>query len=282
MKNICIPTDFSACASHAIDAGMKLAKQLESHVHLITSLSIPKNWNTLSQDEKNNFPEALQKIHNAEVLFNDIINKYSDVKIQTYIIGNKLVEGVKNYVIEHGIDFLVMGSHGSSGKNEYFIGSNTQKVVRAVHCPVLIVKNKLETIQFDKVVFASNFNENEKEAFLQFKDFVKHFIPEIHLVAIHTSSFFDPPYVLSKHAMEDFKELCHPFDCKTHVYRDFTIEKGIRTFSEELGAKLIGISNVHRHPLKRIVAGSNVEALINHSTLPVLSIDFVEVPVEES
>ena len=282
MKNICIPTDFSACASHAIDAGMQLAKQFESHVHLITCLNIPKNWNTLNQDEKNNFPEAIQKIHNAEVLLNDIISQYPGIKIQTYIIGKKLIEGIKSYVIEHGIDFLVMGSHGSSGKNEYFIGSNTQKVVRAVHCPVLIVKDKLENTHFDKVVFASNFNENEKEAFLQFKDFVKHFIPEIHLVAIHTSSFFDPPYTLSKQAMEDFKELCHPFDCHTHIYRDFTIEKGIRTFSEELGAKLIGISNVNRHPLKRIVAGSNVEALINHSTLPVLSIDFVEVPVEES
>ncbi|MBK7409888.1 MAG: universal stress protein [Saprospirales bacterium] len=39
-------------------------------------------------------------------------------------------------------------------------------------------------------------------------------------------------------------------------------------------ADLIGISNHERHPLKRILVGSNVEALINHSKLPVLVIDY--------
>ncbi len=283
MKNLLIPTDFSACAEHAVDAGMKLAERFEAQVHLLTKIDIPEDWSTMSEEEHLELEETNKDIHNVLVLLNNIKEQFPSIEITTAYRGGKLVDAIKSYVAEHGIDFIVMGSHGASGKNEYFIGSNTQKVIRAVHCPVLVVKEALEELDFSKVVFASSFNENEKAPFLHFKDFVKHFIPEIHLVAIHTSSLFDPPYILSKEAMESFKELCHPFTCHTHIFRDFTIERGIRSFSEEIGAQLIGISNVHRHPVKRVIMGSNVEALINHSSLPVLSIDYIEkeVPVEQ-
>ncbi len=283
MKNLLIPTDFSVCAEYAVDAGMKLADRFDAKVHLFTKIDLPEDWENMNKKERLELEQTNQKVHHALTLLDNIKKQFPDIEITTAYSGGKLVNAIKRYSVEHGIDFIVMGSHGASGKNEYFIGSNTQKVIRAVHCPVLVVKDKIAELDFSKVVFASSFNENEKAPFLHFKDFVKHFIPEIHLVAIHTSSLFDPPYILSKEAMDTFKELCHPFPCQTHIFRDFTIERGIRSFSEEIGANLIGISNVHRHPVKRVLMGSNVEALINHSSLPVLSIDYVEeeVPVEQ-
>ncbi|MDV7393955.1 universal stress protein, partial [Arthrospira platensis SPKY1] len=131
--------------------------------------------------------------------------------------SGRLADAIARYTAEHQIDLIVMGSHGASGKSEYFIGSNTQKVVREVHCPVLVVKSPLEILDFDKVVFASSFHEDEQEAFLRFKALVKPFVPEIHLVEVHTNSLLDPPYVLSKEAMDGFKRLCAPFRCHTHV-----------------------------------------------------------------
>lgn len=274
MKSILAPTDFSACAFQATEAAAKLARRFGASLHLMTCLPLPKNWSRLSAREKAQMPEAQQRIYNTEVLFNDLRNRFSDIDVKTAYCGGKLAAEVREYVKRHAIDFIVMGSHGSSGKNEYFVGSNTQKVVREVHCPALVVKEPLEEANFDKVVFASSFLENEREPFLKFKDFVKHFVPEIHLVEVHTSSLLDPPYFLSHEAMEEFRSLCAPFRCETHIHRNFNVERGIRTFAEEIGAKLIGISNHHRHPLKRMLIGSNVEALVNHSSIPVLSIDY--------
>ena len=274
MKSILAPTDFSACAFQATEAAAKLARRFGAALHLMTCLDIPENWRQLSARERAQMPEAQQRIYNAEVLFNDLRNRFSDIEVKTAYCGGKLNTEVKQYVKRYAIDFIVMGSHGVSGKNEYFVGSNTQKVVREVHCPTLVIKEPLEEINFDKVVFASSFHENEREPFLRFKDFVKHFVPEIHLVEIHTSSLLDPPYFLSHEAMEEFRGLCAPFRCETHIHRNFNVERGIRAFAEEVGAKLIGISNHHRHPLKRMLIGSNVEALINHSNIPVLSIDY--------
>lgn len=259
MKNLLIPTDFSECAGEAIKTGFELAQRLQVKVHLFHFRS-----------ENGGEAAAREKLEEIRRRFPEV---ESTVAAQS---GANLRDAVRDYVEKNGIDLIVIGSHGISGKSEYFIGSHTQKVVRTVRCPILVVKKAPEALDFRKVVFASSFNENEKEAFLRFKEFVKHFIPEIHLVAIHTSTFFEAPYSVTKEALEDFRALSHPFKCKIHIFKDFTVDSGIRSFAEEIGADLIGISNHHRHPIRRMLTGSNVEALVNHAEVPVLSIDYPE------
>jgi len=274
MKSILVPTDFSACAQHAFEAAVKLARRFDAKLFLLSSIDIPEEWHNMTTREKEMQPEAQQRIYNTEILFDDLKKQHPGLDISVHYDGRLLVDAIAHMASRYGIDFVVMGSHGTSGKSEYFIGSNTQKVVRKLHCPVLVVKEPLESVDFDKVVFASNFHESEKAAFMKFKQFVAHFVPEIYLVEVHTSSLADPPYIVSKEAMADFAALCAPFSCKTVVQKSYNIDQGIRSFAEKVGAKLIGISNHHRRPLKRMLAGSNVEALVNHSNIPVLSIDF--------
>ena len=271
MKSILVPTDFSNCARQAEQAAVQLAERFGARLHLLHQVS-----SSGRAEEEAAYQEALQREKNAEVLFRDLQAAHPGVDMEGHCSREKLSKAVADYVMKKGIDLVVMGSHGVSGKSEYFIGSNTQRIVRTIHRPVLVIKEPPARLQFDRVIFASSFNQSEREPFLRFKEFVKHFLPEIHLVAIHTSSLFDPPYVVSKEAMEEFKALCAPFTCHTHVYRDFTIEHGIRSFANDVDARLIGISNYERHPLKRMLVGSNVEALINHAQIPVLSIDYEE------
>ncbi|RMG84697.1 MAG: universal stress protein [Bacteroidetes bacterium] len=274
MKNILIPTDFSACATDALHAGMMLAKHMGARVHVYSRLDIPESWFSMDEAQKAAEKEALQNIHIAEVLFEDIKKQYPDVDIETHYSGGNLIEQIQTLTETKNIDLVVMGSHGAGGKSDYFIGSNTQRVVRLVHRPVLVLKNRLEKLEFKKVVFASDFLESEKKAFLKFKNFIKHFIPEIHLLVVRTASIFEVPYVLHLEALEEYKKLCYPFECKTHIYKDFSVKKGVLTFADEIGADLIAISNHERHPLKRMLAGSNVEALVNHAKVPVLTIDY--------
>ncbi len=276
MKNILVPTDFSACATYATEVAFELAAVHKACIHLYTRIDIPEKWHNMSDMEKEANSEALQNTRNIEVLLNDWKRKANaqGIAMKMYYSGGKFLKNVEQYVEEQEIDFIVMGSYGTSGKSDYFIGSNTQKVIRMVHCPVLVIKNRPDQKPIKKVVFASNFIEKEKRAFQYLLDFIAPLKPEIHLLEVNTSSWFGQPYILVKSAMEDFKEMCKPLTCKTHFYKDWSVDAGIRNFSEEIGADLIAISNQVRSPLKRILSGSNVEALVNHAELPVLSIDF--------
>lgn len=278
MKNFLVPTDFSDCAGYALEVAVGLAERFNGHVHLMHVLDMPEGWQLAEGEGQENWAMQVEWENRAFQQLQHLRDQYPDTSMTTSCTIGSLLDRIQAHADEHGMDLIVMGSHGSSGKSDFFIGSNTQKVARSLHRPLLVIKEPLEEVRFDKVIFASNFDEREKEPFLRFKEIVKHFLPEIHLVAIHTSSLFDPPYILSQEAMADFKRLCHPFNCYTHIYKDFSVDRGVRNLAQELGANLIGISNHYRRPVKRMLAGSNVEALVNHAEIPVLAIDYSEKP----
>ncbi len=283
MKNILVPTDFSACAGYAVDLGFAFAEFFDATLHLFACIDLPENWNELSAEEKNKLPEKKQLLENVNVLLDEFRDRADreGIKLKTIITGGKFLKELQNQVAENRADFVIMGSHGASGKQEYFIGSNTQKAIRRLHVPVFVIKNPLKEYAFKSVVFASNFDAVEKEPFLKFLKFIKWFSPKtIHLLSINTSGWFGQPSLLMNEAMKDFKELCEGYNCKTHFYRDLSVDVGIRHFAEEVEADLIAVSNQNRNVLKRIFAGSNVEALVNHCEVPVLSLDFTEVPEE--
>lgn len=263
MKRILVPTDFSDCADHAFEAAVKLARRFKATLHLHTCMELPK----ATEDADAIIKETL-------VAQEGLKNRYPELEVTSSYSEGKLVDEVLSCIEQRGTDFVVMGSHGRSGVSEIFIGSNTQKVVRSVHLPVLIIKGELPDINFDQIVFASSFNMSEKEVFLRFKEIVAPFEPEIFLLGVKTSFFFDPPASVTSAAMEQFKMLASPFPCKTYIFKNANIESGIREFAETVGADLIAISNQQRNPLRRMFVGSNVEALINHSNLPVLTIDY--------
>ncbi len=274
LKHILVPTDFSESAESALEAAVMLAKKFSIPVHLFTNIDLPKNWDDLSAEEKAadvvNFSMVERVIKEMEAR----VAAHSDVAINYSYAGGKLVESIYHCIEKNNINFVVMGSHGQSGFSEIFIGSNTQKVVRSIHCPVLVIKKRIQDIDFKKVVFASNFNLSEKKAFLRFKEIIAPFAPEIILLGIKTSFLFSVSTEITFSAMKDFEELAAPFSCKRYVFKRENIESSIREFAKEMDVDLIAISNHNRRPVKRMVAGSNVEALINHSKLPVLSIDF--------
>ena len=274
MKNILVPTDFSQCSKNAASVAYLLAKRLGAKMHLITSLDLPRNWDSMGEEERRKHPDAQEEIRKGKIRLGELGRWYSDIAVETVCAGTNLMKCVEQYARENGIDLIVMGSHGASGKSEFFIGSNTQKVVRTVHCPVLVIKEPVDDrLEWNKVVFASNFAEGEMASFLKFKDIIKHFVPEVHLVSVHTSPL-DVPYPVQKEAMKPFEEACKPLVCQSHVYHDISIDEGVRSFAKEIGADLVAISNHERHPVKRTLIRSNVEMLVNHSNLPVLTIDF--------
>ena len=229
-----------------------------------------------SVEERERQPNVLKKIFEVETSFERIRKLFPDITIETHITGGNWINRIQQFVVQKNIDLIVMGSHGASGKNEYFIGSNTQKVVRKVHCPILVLKEPLKKVNFNKVIYASSFNTAEKESFLKFKDFIKHFLPEIHLVTIHNSEFLDGPIILQKAVLKDYVELSKPLTAHPHIVDDFTIDGSIRKFANSINADLVVVANHYKRPLKRMLVGSNVEALVNHANMPVLTIDYPE------
>ena len=274
---ILVPTDFSTCADDAFQKALEIAKATSGHIFLYHCAAIPDGWENLP----------------VEVKYKDKLNKYLALAAKDQLVdrrniaenqgipcdilysGGKFLKEIKQQVDKADYDLIVMGSHGASGKEEWFIGSNTQKVIRGLHHSILVVKNEQYPGTFKKVVFATGLNNEDQEPFQRFLTFMDHFEEaEIHLLAVNISSIFQLPDMLNEEAMKIFVDLAVNREIKTHLYPDYSVESGVRHFSREHKVDLIAISNHNRHPIKRIFQGSNVEMIANHSDIPVLSIDY--------
>ncbi len=255
---ILVPLDFSDCSMNALAFAEQLIVPLD-----VEELIIFHSCESQNEDHKN----TLSK------LSSEIVSRGTRC---SYQIGEaKLHVALQNYLLDHDIDLIVIGSHGVSGKSEWFIGSNTQKVVRKLHCPILVIKEEIRSISFEKAAFVTSLAKSEQTCFEQFLTIIRKLgVRELHLLTINTSSFFSEPYVMVSRAQQSFEKIASDMDIKCHFYSDYSVEAGARHFIQELGIDIVGISNHNRNPIKRIIQGSNVELMVNHIDIPVLSIDY--------
>ena len=276
MMNILVPTDFSIFAQHGFELGLQLAKRYNATLHLFHCAELPDGWADLdaesrARDNINKYIaiEARNKLNE--------LKKYAstqDVSCHFHYSGGKFLKSLKDYLNENSIDLIIMGSHGASGKEEWFIGSNSQKVIRKIPLNTLIVKDSIQNFQPSKVVFVTGLDETDKDAFRQFLEFVRPFkVDEVHVLAIDTASWFSQPSIVMLEGLKDFKEIAKDYNCSAHFYKDYSIQAGIRHFVEERSIDFIGVSYLHKNPIKRLFLGSNVEMLVNHTDLPVLCIN---------
>lgn len=276
--NILCPTDFSSVAGYAFHAACLLAQQLDAELHLLHCSGLPEYWPKTGRQDTPFDPIQEAVMGTAHEQLKLLQAEVQDQKISCsiHLRSGRFIDNIEVLSDDISFEFVVMGSHGVSGKKEWFIGSNTQKVIRRLHNKVLVIKEPLEHLNMEKVVFASSLLPEDQIAFRKFLDFSKMLgIKEVHVLSIHADGLFAPPQIVMKEALKDFKAIADAYDCQTHYVNDISIEAGIRHFTEEHRMDLIAISNHVRHPLKRIFSGNTVEMVVNHAEVPVLSIDYV-------
>lgn len=272
-----IPTDFSKYADYAIQMGIKMAKKTGAEITLFHSMDEMHTLDKLKlkafkSEELSNHIETLST-EKLELLQRDVLNH--GIKCKIKVLKGRLLENVQIMLNKEKYEAIIMGSHGATGKEEWFIGSNTSKAVRKLHNNILVIKKPVTELDFSDVVFVTGLNVEEQDSFRKFLQFVKSFdVNNIHVMTVDTYNYFTQPSIVMREALADFKKIAQGYPIETHFYTDYSIQAGIRHFTEEYNIDLIGISNHVRHPLKRMFLGSNVEMIVNHSSEPVLSIDY--------
>lgn len=83
-----------------------------------------------------------QKREAGEELLADARERAAEagVDCDTDLVVGKPARDVVDYADEHGVDQIVMGSHGRSGASRILLGSVAEKVVRRAGVPVTVVR----------------------------------------------------------------------------------------------------------------------------------------------
>ena len=277
IKNILVPTDFSTRANSALAVAANLARKTGATLSLLHIIDVPSEGSAGSDpiamvsggsDDEAIAPYMMKIINYTKEKIAAIKAQYSDVKIVEKVVFDKVSKQISSFVADNSTDLVVIGSNGASGIDEVMIGSNTEKVVRLVKCPVIVVKRDLDDFTPKNVVFASDF-ESEVSQVINFAKLLhKHYGTKLHLVKIITPNNFETSETTNKR-IESFIGRNKLGDASTNYFNYYTEEEGIISFAQHVEADLVLLATHGRTGVARFLMGSIAENVTNHSPISV-------------
>ncbi|WP_162425758.1 universal stress protein [Pontibacter pudoricolor] len=277
MRRILVPTDFSEQAQYAFEVAINIARRTGAAIKLLHVVEMPRSA-SFSATGDVVYHDNMEQLYIMRLMeatksnMSKLIAKVSHagVEVVQEVDVDSIVSKIKRVIAADNIDLVVMGSKGSSGMDEFLIGSNTEKVVRTATCPVLTIKTSDPEFDIKEIVLASNFRREVGKAMDAFKYFQKLFDARLHLVYINTPGAFESSSNLrSKLAYAADKYDLHNYTI--NVYNDTIEEDGILHFAEDINADMIMMATHGRTGLSHLLSGSIAEDLVNHTSRPVLT-----------
>ncbi|NNE77807.1 MAG: universal stress protein [Pricia sp.] len=270
MKKIIVPVDFSNQSEYALKVAASLAKKHRSEILVLHMLELNESLTSRPEVVNQEYTVFLLKV--AEKKIEKLLDKpyLKGIKVTPIIKHYKVFSEINEVAHENKAELIIMGSHGSDGLKEIFVGSNTEKVVRNADIPVIVIKSEMDDFKVDRFVFASDFKQDSLVAFHKARAFAEMLSAEMDLVYINTPN----ESFLSTH---DAYDRIGQFLAKANVgmqvdiHNDYSVERGILNYSENAGADVIGIPTHGRKGLSHFFMGSIGEDVANHSKIPVVT-----------
>tara|TARA_R110000772_G_scaffold20517_3_gene57170 strand:+ start:745 stop:1584 length:840 start_codon:yes stop_codon:yes gene_type:complete len=275
MNKILVPVDFSEHSEYALEVAAQIAKQKNAELIVVHMLGLSET--IINNDEFQEVREAVFYMKLAEKRFTEFLDKdyLKDLKVTEMVHNYRVFRELNEVALKVEADLVVMGSHGSSGFSEVFVGSNTEKVVRSSEIPVLVIKQRRKDFQFENVVFACDFDTDNIEAYRKAMKICKVFDASVHLLYVNLPAERFRSTAQMEERVRTFLDKADNGDynnLENVVYRDdYTVEQGIYTFCNKINADLIVVSTHGRRGLAHFFFGSVGEDLANHADMPVLT-----------
>jgi nucleotide-binding universal stress UspA family protein len=166
-QHILVATDFSQEARSALDYALAIARSFQSQVHLVHAIPTGLLQYVAPEGAEDVIRQARQFAgQEMQRLVNDA---GCSGKVQEIILfGAAVWPLLGEFIREHSIDLLVVGTHGRTGTKRQLLGPVAEEAFRLAACPVLTVgtprQQPAPQRNFRNVLLATNFKPQAEYA----------------------------------------------------------------------------------------------------------------------
>ena len=174
INRICVPTDFSPAADHAVHFGAALAHSYDATLHLLHVIEhagplvhhpdftsdgevardyfnrleravadAAEQMDSQDGDEPQEVSDLIKSLQTGAVDRIDSVGDswWTGLEVHRDIRYGNAVQEINHYVEKREIDHVVVGTHGHSKLGAMLLGSVTEKLIRLCACPVTVVRH---------------------------------------------------------------------------------------------------------------------------------------------
>jgi nucleotide-binding universal stress UspA family protein len=283
IKKILIPIDFSKTSLKALDYAVKFSKATNAEIillHVTAGL-----YQTYEPGYFNPLPAApvLLKDYEKEVIeksdkhmeaIAEKIKMEGVSQVSFFTMPGTITTEILSAAKKHHTSLIVMGTHGVSGFREFFIGSNTLRVIRDADCPVLSVQDKSEDPLFKNILMPFRDKPHSREKVNYAIDLSILFSSQLHVLGVDTE--FTPEHKKKIELEgEQIKTIAesHGVACNTKIISSVYVGDVVLEHARAVNADLIiSMADMDKMDISEYFTGPFAQQIVNHSPIPVLSI----------
>lgn len=275
MKAILVPTDFSENANTAIEYACELAQSMNASLRIINvhtpAVTRHNVISPLIEEEIGLAKKQAEKKLSA--IFQMVQEQYESVKCHTQFLIGGIVNTIESLVANGEADLVVMGTRGASGLDRILFGSNTTHVIEKVKCPVLAVPTDSPFQIPKRIVYATDFLNEELNHINELVAIAKVFNAELMLTHFTTDkSALQSEEMLKKNFAKRVSNLTDYAAIEYFVKYEEDVRRALDTFTTLVHADWISLLTRDRTMLEKLYNPSLTKAMTYQTRIPLLAI----------
>jgi|APIni6443716594_1056825.scaffolds.fasta_scaffold51364_2 nucleotide-binding universal stress UspA family protein len=271
MKDIVVAIDFSKGSIHALEYAIELANLTHANINMVWVDNISGNELAFANESK-------ELRNEAKGNFDELITKYKDKlthgKFATKVRKGRVYQELATYLKQNECCLLIVGTHGTSGFEEYWIGSDAFRIVSVSSSPVITVKYNYEIKRGYRKILVPVYHTAQTLQKLSFTaDLAKSTGADIIILGLNSSGLKSMQRVVDSNIAKVEKLLTEKG--VSYIVDSINSENVAAAIIEhglKVDADLIAIMTDIQDQASSILLGPIAQQLINYSPVPVLSI----------
>jgi len=272
MKQFIVAVDFSKSSIHALEYAISLARHSNAGITMI--------WVDKPESDDSVFQEPRDGQHRKDIKsrFEQLISNYSgaypELELNYKQRCGKIYFEIGNIARQLNADLIIAGAHGVSGFEEYWIGSNSYRIVSSAPCPVITIRSDFSFNQKIERILMPFDHTSETLLKVEYTlSFAEAFNSDIHIVGVYGTNLATMNRKIDEN-LDKVRKIVeqHGFKPLIEKVRSSNVTNAIISYAEEKKVDLISIMTEQHKSGSVLNLGPYANQIVNHSPIPILSI----------
>lgn len=186
---ILCPIDFSDCALNALEYAAKLGERYRARLVILHVLNKEDYRKLAPLDDEGKYQEEFvaQKLKSLqEAVLKESVS-LGLLSCEAIVLEGPIVQGTLEYAKKIAANLLVVGTEGMNEYKDQVLGSRSSRMVMQADRDILVVPRKVYFKRPRKLVYASDYLEEDKIAIQKVVEFASFFNSELDIVHVSSS-----------------------------------------------------------------------------------------------
>jgi nucleotide-binding universal stress UspA family protein len=265
MKNFIVPVDFSAESLNGLKMAILFSTKTQVNIQMLYVLQKTSELDKQALENQ-------QKL--AEDNFKKIIIDFkpqleNNSQISFLINKGRVFQEVVNLANQMPDSVIAASTHGASGFQEVFIGSNAFRIISATEKPVITLRKNYCPNEITKIVMPIDMSADSRQKVPYTTDVAKLFGAEIHVVGVHIAHGKQDIKKIRTYVSQVAGYIEGKVNCETNEVFGKDVPDMIINYCNTIKADLISITTDQSSGLS-LIMGNTAHQILNKAEIPVL------------